>query len=72
MKAEYNQPLGDSLWSAAARRRFGSPLRFPGNDWKETYSGLLSLEFVESGGDYQSGVEPPHSKGSADLCIGSI
>jgi hypothetical protein len=27
----------------------------------------LSLEFVESGGNYQSGVEPPHSKDYADL-----
>jgi len=34
---------------------------------KEAYSGLLYLESVESGGDYQSGVEPPHSKGYADL-----
>src|SRR5262249_60105760 len=41
-----------SLWSAVARHRFCSPLRYPGNDLKEAYSGLLSRESGESGDDY--------------------
>jgi hypothetical protein len=52
-----------SLWSALVRRRFGSPLRYSGNDGKEARSCLSSWESVESADDYQSGPKLPHSKG---------
>jgi hypothetical protein len=61
---------GDSLWSAGARDRFGSPLRYSGNDGNEACLGLLFRKSVKTADDYQSGPERPHSKGSADLRTG--
>jgi len=49
IKAEYNQllDLALALWSAAAWRRFGSPLwfyRFPGQKKQSAYSPIIATE----------------------------
>jgi hypothetical protein len=53
---------GDSLWSAGARDRFGSHLRFLQASGTEDLSGprLHHCQSIEV--DYQSGPERPHSK----------
>src|SRR5262249_43301939 len=61
--------VGGSLWSAVARYRFGSPFRYCGNDGREPTAGLLYRKSVESGDDYQSGTELPHSKASPSLTL---
>src|SRR5262245_23185740 len=58
---------GASLWSAVARHRFGSHLRIPLTPRIKDPSGLPFNHYLGIEADYQSGVEPPHSKRSADL-----
>src|SRR5262245_26883765 len=52
-----------SIWSAVARYRFGSPLRYSDNDGQGSPLGspVLGIRSIRS--DYQSGTELPHSKG---------
>src|SRR5215813_14593179 len=52
-----------SLWSAVARYRFGSPIRYCGNDRKGSPLESPVPEVCRIGDDYQSGTELPHSKG---------